>query len=385
MSHFLKSLLFATAAGVITILIVCLAEQLRNRKDKTPRYDAEYIISFPPEIDSNSRARALLTIQRRMVISDYDYKLSKGEAGQIKIIASNMPDSGSIEKLITNPGHLSFHELYSILDLEKALKHADSLLAQPYHNTPPSSLPPSDTVNLPVPELTDASVPNEHPLFSAVQFAHPMADGILPAPLGYVLPGNSQKVNQMLAADSIRQLFPGNLAFVYETQYDFPSAILYAIRTLPDSSKKLLDERHITALYISRTRDNGEFTSAEITASFNTEGAALWEKLTEKNVHRAIAIVLDNEILSAPTVLEPITGGKLTINGPELARAKFLEGIITGGRLYDPPTVTSRKITRASSLFLNVRNVSALWLSALAVFILVFTTYFIFLRPKKNT
>jgi protein-export membrane protein SecD len=48
---------------------------------------------------------------------------------------------------------------------------------------------------------------------------------------------------------------------------------------------------------------------------FNAEGAKMFEKITRENVGRQIAIVLDGEVISDPTVQEAIPGGNATITG----------------------------------------------------------------------
>lgn len=52
-----------------------------------------------------------------------------------------------------------------------------------------------------------------------------------------------------------------------------------------------------------------------IVLNFNEEGAALFEKLTTENVGTPLAIFLDGEVISAPTIQEPISGGVATITG----------------------------------------------------------------------
>ena len=45
------------------------------------------------------------------------------------------------------------------------------------------------------------------------------------------------------------------------------------------------------------------------------KGAQKFADLTSANVGRTIAILLDGEVLTAPRVNEPITGGKAVITG----------------------------------------------------------------------
>jgi SecD/SecF fusion protein len=48
---------------------------------------------------------------------------------------------------------------------------------------------------------------------------------------------------------------------------------------------------------------------------FNLRGAQRFGVATTENVGRPLAIVLDNEVISAPRILQPITGGSGQISG----------------------------------------------------------------------
>ena len=48
----------------------------------------------------------------------------------------------------------------------------------------------------------------------------------------------------------------------------------------------------------------------QISLEFDSEGAKLFEEITERNVGKILAIYIDNQLLSAPMVNEKIAGGK---------------------------------------------------------------------------
>jgi preprotein translocase subunit SecD len=52
-----------------------------------------------------------------------------------------------------------------------------------------------------------------------------------------------------------------------------------------------------------------------VTFRFNSNGARKFATVTQANVGRPFAIVLDNEVISAPVIREPITGGSGEISG----------------------------------------------------------------------
>ena len=52
-----------------------------------------------------------------------------------------------------------------------------------------------------------------------------------------------------------------------------------------------------------------------VTFRFDTRGALVFADITSKNVNRRFAIVLDNQVITAPNILQPITGGTGQISG----------------------------------------------------------------------
>ncbi len=55
--------------------------------------------------------------------------------------------------------------------------------------------------------------------------------------------------------------------------------------------------------------------SPEVILNFNSEGAKLFEKITSENVGQTLAIFLDGQPISTPTIKEAIPGGQATISG----------------------------------------------------------------------
>ena len=81
----------------------------------------------------------------------------------------------------------------------------------------------------------------------------------------------------------------------------------------------------------STNQQNGQNV---VNLEFSDEGAKKFADLTTKNVGRTIAILLDGEVLTAPNVKEPITGGKAVITGSRtLEEAHNLAILLRSGSL----------------------------------------------------
>jgi preprotein translocase subunit SecD len=67
-----------------------------------------------------------------------------------------------------------------------------------------------------------------------------------------------------------------------------------------------------------------------VSISFNTAGARRFGRVTQENVNKPFAIILDEKVLSAPNINEPILGGQAQISGnfTELGKDSIEKGII---------------------------------------------------------
>ena len=82
---------------------------------------------------------------------------------------------------------------------------------------------------------------------------------------------------------------------------------------------------------------------------FNDEGAKLFEEITEQNIGKTVAIVLDGSIISAPVVREAIREGKAQITGTFTAvDAKVLVGRLNAGALPIPIELLGSQTVGAS-------------------------------------
>ena len=90
-----------------------------------------------------------------------------------------------------------------------------------------------------------------------------------------------------------------------------------------------------------------ELNEPEVIINFDTAGAQAFERLTRENTGRRMAIVLDEEVRTAPRINEPIPGGRARITmgrgagkGPEawMAEAQMVALALKAGALPAPVT-----------------------------------------------
>lgn len=86
-----------------------------------------------------------------------------------------------------------------------------------------------------------------------------------------------------------------------------------------------------------------------IQIEFTKEGATKFEEITGKNVGKPLAIILDNEIISAPIVQEKISGGQAVISGNfTLEEAKNLAIQLNAGALPVPIKLVEERTVGAT-------------------------------------
>ena len=81
---------------------------------------------------------------------------------------------------------------------------------------------------------------------------------------------------------------------------------------------------------------------------FNTSGGRRFAQVTQENVGRPFAIVLDNEVISAPVIREPILGGSGQISGNfTVESANDLAILLRAGALPAPLTIIEERTVGA--------------------------------------
>ncbi len=87
----------------------------------------------------------------------------------------------------------------------------------------------------------------------------------------------------------------------------------------------------------ARVSIDSRFNEPYVSLEFNAEGARLFEEITGENVNKRFAIVLDNNVHSAPVIREKIAGGRAQISGSfTMDSAKDLAIVLKAGALQAP-------------------------------------------------
>jgi SecD/SecF fusion protein len=139
--------------------------------------------------------------------------------------------------------------------------------------------------------------------------------------------------------------FPGDVVWAYgvpeKDKQGVPAKVvpLYALKTYNRTQAKLEGDA------ISDARqDFDQYGKVQIEMTMKTAGAAVWKKMTEENVGNPIAVVLDNVVYSAPTVINAIPNGVSSITGSYTQQeASDLANILKIGKLPAPAKIVQEQ------------------------------------------
>jgi preprotein translocase subunit SecD len=117
-----------------------------------------------------------------------------------------------------------------------------------------------------------------------------------------------------------------------------------------------------------------------VTFRFNNNGARRFAQATQQNVGRPFAIVLDNEVISAPVIREPILGGTGQISGNfTVQQANDLAILLRAGALPAPLNVIEERTVGASLGQDSINaGINAAYLGIILVVVFMFATYGLF-------
>lgn len=169
-----------------------------------------------------------------------------------------------------------------------------------------------------------------------------------PASIGSVAVKDSAIVRTYLENPAFKSLFPADVVWLYgipnvndKTGRKADRIPLYAIKTYGKEKARLEGDAIKDA-----GQDFDQTTSkVEVKMNMNTNGSKVWAKMTEENIGKPIAIVLDNVVYSAPNVISKIDGGNSSISGNfTTEEAQDLANILKSGKLPAPAKIVQEQV-----------------------------------------
>ena len=145
-----------------------------------------------------------------------------------------------------------------------------------------------------------------------------------------------------------------NLEIVYEQTRDPETNAVVRNRPYVLEKKSLMTGEYISD---ANVRFNSQFGEPYVSLEFNSQGAKLFDQITAANVKRRLAIILDNNVYSAPVIQERISGGQAQVSGRFTAKeAHDLAIVLRAGALPAPIKILEQRTVGPSLGRDSIRN-----------------------------
>ncbi len=157
------------------------------------------------------------------------------------------------------------------------------------------------------------------------------------------------KFKLLLQRPEVASLFPIDLEVVIDAKPDNRLKQSQNIEIFDFYSLK--KEPELTGEVVTDARASFDQASNQpvVLMAMSSDGAESWARITGANLHKRIAIVLDDRVYSAPTVQSKITGGNSQITGmANTEEARLLEIVLNAGALKAPVQIIEERIVGPS-------------------------------------
>ena len=354
-------------------------------KDKiTPQStDAQVIAVLKEELKSaidNSFNVLRTRIDRFGVVSPNIQRLET--AGRILVELPGVKEPERVRKLLQGSANLEFWETYNLPEIYQQLVAADNMLATILKsddtaaegtettateatgevvadNAAAETTNDADSLLAKIgedkPETQAAKSMEEfakqHPLFAILQinqYNGQLASGPV---VGIADKKDIAKINEYLNMKQVKDILPRNLSLKWgvkaideKEQYFY----LYAIKMTNRDGTPALGGDVVTDANADFVQQAGR-SEQQVSMTMNAEGAKAWARLTKENIGKAVAIVLDDMVYSAPNVQVEITGGRSQITGhftPE--EAKDLANVLKSGKMAASVSIVQEDVVGPS-------------------------------------
>ena len=372
---------------------VFATQQLKG-KVSTQSSDGEVEKALREEVQSaidNSYNVVRNRIDKFGVVQPNIQKL-EGQEGRIMVEMPGIREPERIRKLLQGSANLEFWETYNSNEITPALRQldqrllgnndaaadtaktdstkADKQVAQA--ESPKFKLNKKDEKNAVAAKAAGKQDQMElakkrNPLLAMLQLA---PQGSLSV-VGYANLRDTAEINKLIYSDLAKQVLPSDVKLLWGAKpADGISAKnvfeLYALKVTQTNGRAPLEGDVITD---AKDEFDQNYGHPSVSMSMNSDGARRWAALTKANVGKAIAIVLDGVVYSAPRVNGEITGGNSQITGNfTIEDTKDLANTLKSGRMPAPARIVQEDVVGPS---LGAQSIQQGVISFIVAFILL--------------
>ena len=291
----------------------------------------------------------------------------EGQEGRIMVEMPGISEPERMRKLLQGSANLEFWETYNAQEIIPYLVQLDSQLANGGEEEAKAdttaaakadttaavkAAPKSkfqikkDTKKADVkatPEAQLAAAKKQHSLLAMLQ----TTNGNSLALVGYASVRDTAAINKLIYSKLAKQVLPSDVKLLWGAKPADGLSVknifeLYALKITTTTGRAPLEGDVITDAKDQFDQVTGQ---PQVSMSMNTDGARRWAALTKANIDKAIAIVLDGVVYSAPRVNGEITGGQSSITGSfTIEDTKDLANTLKSGRMPAPARIVQEEV-----------------------------------------
>jgi len=336
------------------------ATQELKGKVSTQSTDAEVVKALREAVASaidNSYNVVTNRIDQYGVVQPNIQKL-EGQEGRLMVEMPGIREPERMRKLLQGSANLEFWETYNNQEINPYLTQLDQRLANADTKTDTTATASNKEVQgkkAPAKKLVlDRSDVAEggNAQMDAMKKMHPLLSMLQTIPgnalslVGYASVRDTAAINKIIYSQLAKQIFPSDLKLLWGAK---PAEglnkknvfELYALKVTTADGRAPLEGDVVTF-----AKDEfDQHGRPQVSMTMNSEGAREWAALTKANAGKAIAIVLDGVVYSAPNVKGEITGGQSVISGNfTIEDTKDLANTLKSGRMPAPAKIVQEEV-----------------------------------------
>ena len=282
----------------------------------------------------------------------------EGQEGRLMVEMPGIREPERMRKLLQGSANLEFWETYNNQEINPYLTQLDQRLANADTKTDTTATASNKEVQgkkAPAKKLVlDRSDAAEggNAQMDAMKKMHPLLSMLQTIPgnalslVGYASVRDTAAINKIIYSQLAKQIFPSDLKLLWGAK---PAEglnkknvfELYALKVTTADGRAPLEGDVVTF-----AKDEfDQHGRPQVSMTMNSEGAREWAALTKANQGKAIAIVLDGVVYSAPNVKGEITGGQSVISGNfTIEDTKDLANTLKSGRMPAPAKIVQEEV-----------------------------------------
>ena len=295
----------------------------------------------------------------------------EGQEGRIMVEMPGVREPERVRKLLQGSANLEFWETYNSEEITPYLRQLDQTMAnggevkkdtaatekkndaaekaEVAEKTSPAKLKVNANKN----SAAKAAASSESAQMAQAKKTNPLLAVLQLAPqgslsvVGYANVRDTAAVNKIIYSAAAKQVLPSDLKLLWGAKPADGLSVknvyeLYALKVTQSNGHAPLEGDVITD---AKDEFDQMSNRPSVSMSMNSDGARRWAEMTKATINKAIAIVLDGAVYSAPRVNGEISGGNSQITGNfTIEDTKDLANTLKSGRMPAPARIVQEDV-----------------------------------------